>query len=318
MVSGWLAAAFIAGVKRRANIPTSAESWTAADFLLYANDSMRGYIVPFMRRLSEEFFVTTFDTTVASGTASYRVSFRALGEELRDVQYSDGQGGFVSLVRIEPDEGSSYLAQTGSNPPRYYLQDDKIVLVPTPNNSTDTLRVKTLLRPNSIVASDRVFNVESVGTGQAVLGRIDGDTSGDDAATFFNVNADQGLVDIIRPKPGFRSMVLDTTATFSTVTATFSSGTAVTDLLTVGDFVCIAGEAPMPQLPAELHPLLAQDVACAVLRASGDVAGLAVAEKERDRLEMVALGLFSPRTENQPRYVTNRYGVGVTLRRRLW
>jgi hypothetical protein len=175
-----------------------------------------------------------------------------------------------------------------------------------------------MLRPNKIVAASKVFNVESVGSGTAVLGRIDGDTTGDNAATFFNANSDSGKVDIIRPKPGFRPVAIDTVATFSSATATFSDGTAITSQLSVGDYVCIAGEAPMAQLPAELHPLLAQDVACAVLRASGDAAGLALAEKERDRLEAYAVGLFAPRTENQPRYVSNKHGVGVTIRRRVW
>jgi hypothetical protein len=125
-------------------------------------------------------------------------------------------------------------------------------------------------------------------------------------------------VDIIRPLPGFRSIVIDTVATFSSATATFSSGTTITNQLAVGDYVCIAGESPMPQLPAELHPLLAQETACACLRASGDSAGLAMAEKERDRLEAIAVGLFAPRTENQPRYVQNKHGVGVTIRRRVF
>jgi hypothetical protein len=315
MSSGWLAAAFIAGVKRRANIPTSDEAWTTADFLAYANDAMVSYIAPLLRRLSEEFFVTDLDTTVTSGTAAYRISNRALGEALRDVQYTVS-GGYQSMLRRSPQELSG--SQSSGTFPVFYLRDDKVVLVPTPANSTDVLRIKAMLRPNKVVASDRVFNVESVGSGTAVLGRIDGDTSGDDAADFFNSNASSGRVDIIRPLPGFRSIVIDTVATFSTVTATFTSGTSITDLLTVGDYVCIAGEAPMPQLPAELHPLLAQEVACAVLRASGDAAGLGMAEKERDRLEGIAIGLLSPRTENQPRYVSNKHGVGVNIRRRVF
>lgn len=314
MVSGWLATAFVASVKRRASLPTSSESWDVAAFLSQANESMVSYIHPLLRRLSEEFFVSDFDTTVTSGTASYRTSYRALGEALRDVLYDDGSG-FASMVRKEPRDLAGSTSPASSK--LFYLQDDKIVLVPTPNNSTNTLRIKAMVRPNKVVQATRVFNVESVGSGTVVLGRIDGDASGDDAATFFNANADSGQVDIIRPKPGFRSIVIDTVATFSTNAATFISGTAITTQMAIGDFVCIAGEAPMPQLPAELHPLLAQEVACAVLR-STRVADLAAAEKERDRLEAIAVGLFSPRTQNQPRYVTNKHGIGVSIRRKVF
>lgn len=294
----WLFDETIAGLKRRANIPTSSESWTAADFRAYANDSMRGYIFPLLRRLAEEHFVAVFDTTVTSGTAAYRVSYRALGEALRDVMISDGAGGFNSLVRDEPHRlsQSGYAGQVGN----FYVQDDKIVLYPTPNNSTDTLRLKAMVRPNKLVAASGVYKVTVVGATTLTVTPLD---------TSVTANAQTTLgasptIDIIKGQPGFRHIALDLAATISTNTVT-----CTTTGVSIGDYVCTAEESPVAQLPAELHPLLAQDIACAVLRASNSPA-LGVATAERDRLEAIATGLFSPRTQNQARVIVNPHGVG--------
>jgi hypothetical protein len=303
----WLFDETISGLKRRANIPTSSESWTAADFRAYANDSMRGYILPLLRRLSEEFFVTTLDTTVTSGTAAYRISYRALGEALRDVQFSDGAGGYRSLHRIEPHQGSSYLAQAGGLADRYYLQDDKVVLLPTPASSTDVLRVKAMVRPNKLVATSGVYKVTVVGATTLTVTPLDTSVTANAATTL----GASPTIDIIKGQPGFRHIALDLSATISTNTVT-----CTTTGVSVGDYVCTAEESPVAQIPAELHPLLAQDIACAVLRASNSPS-LGPAEAERNRLESIAMGLFSPRTENQPRYVTNRHGPGLSIRRRV-
>lgn len=300
--SDWLASELISSLKRRGSIPTSGESWTEADFRAYANDSMRGYILPLLRRLNEEFFVTTFDTTLTAGTASYRISYRALGEALRDVMLSDGSGGYFSLPRKNPHDVSDYLSQTSGKPTAFYLQDDAIVLTPTPS-AADTLRVKCMVRPGKLVATSRVYDVTGKTSTTLTVTCLD-DSVSTTAATFFGSSA---TVDVIKAQPGFRHLRIDDAVTISGNTITFAS--AVLSSVAVGDYVCVAEESPVPQIPAEMHPLLAQDVVCAVLRATNG-GGYAEAVAERDRLEGIALGLFSPRTENQPRYVRNDWGVG--------
>lgn len=301
----WLFDETISGLKRRANISTSAESWAAADFRAYANDAMRGYILPLIRRLGEEFFVTVLDTTVTSGTAAYRISSRALGEALRDVQYTSTNG-YESLHRKEPHQLSG-TTQNVTRLPLYYLQDDKVVLSPKPTNSTDVLRIKTMLRPNKLVAASRAYRVTAVGASTLTVTPLDTGVTATAEATL----GASATIDIVMARPGFRHIALDLTATISSNTVT-----CTTTGVSVGDYVCTYEESPVAQIPAELHPLLAQEIAVAVLRA-GSAPGLQAAEAERNRLEAIAVGLLSPRTENQARYVNNRYGPGVIRRRRL-
>lgn len=302
----WRSDEFLLNAKRRGNISTSVDGWDDDDLLAMATDEMRDSIVPMLRRLSEEFLVNDYDQNIASGTAAYSLPDWALGEALRDVQLYDGSGGYHALVRKEPSDVSAVAAS--NRPTCYFLRDSKVVLVPTPTTAvTSGLRLRCLRRPSKLVGLGRGFEVDAIDldTGYVDVSPLSG------ADTLYSLHGtDTPDVEVTLATPGFRvpvesGVTLDPAQVANYDKIAFTLAQAA--MFSVGDVVTLTGESVVPQIPAELHALLAQATVCSFLRASGQP-GLEAAEAKRQMMWAEAEKLFSPRTENQPRFVHNRYG----------
>lgn len=298
----WLTDEFLLAVKRRGNISTSVDGWDNDDILDMATDEMRDSIVPMLRRLAEEYLVNNYDQDIASGTSDYSMPSWALGESLRDVQLYDGSGGYVSLVRKEPSDVSA-ISQT-TRPTCYFLRDNKVVLVPTPSASqTNGLRLRCLRRPGKLVTLDEAFSLSSIVTTTATATALSG------SATAQATLGASCTVDVIQAGPGFRTLASGLSATISSGTVTLGSNWSTAAVgVASGDYLVLQDRSPAPQIPNELHALLAQQTVCSFLRASGQP-GLEAAEAKRQVMWAEAEKLFSPRTENQPRYIHNKYGA---------
>ena len=77
----------------------------------------------------------------------------------------------------------------------------------------------------------------------------------------------------------------------------------------VGDYIMKAEETIVPQLPTELHPIIAQRTAVKMLEALGDVEGMKMAQNELERMEYNAMTLIDNRVEGAPQKVTNRHSI---------
>lgn len=112
---------------------------------------------------------------------------------------------------------------------------------------------------------------------------------------------------------GFDRNVLSTdssalTITFDVTELTTPSPIRITPdrlTLSIGDHIMKKEESIIPQLPAELHPLLAQRTAIKMLEALGDTEGMKNAQGELDRMEYNVQTLIDNRAEGSPQKVRN-------------
>lgn len=285
----------IAQVKRRAMIPSSSNTLATADFLSFINDEMDTYMVPLVMSVKEEFYVTYADTSCTSSTTSVAIPERAIGGKLRNVLWSsDGGIVFYPLERIEAPDVYRY-STTGSAPQGYYFEGNRVILKPF---ASGTLRLQYFIHPSRCVALADASVVSSTTSTTVVVASV-GTNFGTAAANY----------DFIKGTgPGWECRAIDQSGTRSSTTLTFSGG--VTTALVATDYVALANETPVPQLPRELHPLLAQRVAVRALYALGFTDQARAAEAECDRLRREAIGLLTPRSEGSARYVINRNGPG--------
>lgn len=89
----------------------------------------------------------------------------------------------------------------------------------------------------------------------------------------------------------------------------------------VKQFITIAEETIVPNIPTELHPILAQRVAVACLEALGDEANKQSAERKLQQMELNANSLVYDRVEGAKLKIRNRHSTlaqarGITSRRR--
>lgn len=74
------------------------------------------------------------------------------------------------------------------------------------------------------------------------------------------------------------------------------------------DFMCLQNETVIPQIPQELHKMLAQRVAMRCLESIGDTEGLQAAAVKLQDAEEKSASIIDNRVEGAPKLITNRHG----------
>lgn len=286
-------------LKRRGMIPSAAGSMTTADFLAIANEELQSYMLDILQDVGEEHLVAKdpVDYAITSGQAEYAVPERSIDGIVRTVTYSSDNVSFTPFSRTEPGR---VFAASGS-PQAYTVEGSNLVLVPTPDATSGTLRVKYLIRPNRLVETSAAGEVLSIDTGTKTVTMT--------AALPGTFTASR-LYDLVKGYPHFGSHSID-----ATVSSAGASSLTFTDALpaglAVGDFVCLAGESPVPQIPVSLHHVLALRVVGVYLFGIGEYAAAEATENLCEKKRLEAVKRMSPRTIGSPRCVINRYGPGM-------
>lgn len=300
MAQDYTTTAMLASLKRRGMLPsiTSGQAWATADYLAAATEECQTYIMALLMDANEEYGVADYDQTLVSGTASYFVPPRASGERLRDVQLLMGTD-YVSLSRVDSRNISEYQSSSGSMV--YYVEDQRIVLVPTPS-TTGTLRMKYYRQPGKLVETSAVATISSIDAGRTVITTT---------ATIPSTFTSGVSLDVVDVNPGFRCLTIDaaTTGTVSGTTITLSS--ALPSTVAAGDYVCLAGETPVAQIPVVCHPLLIERTRWTVLEALGDKRADRVSKKCQE-MRADCLKLLTPKVKTAVKYVINRNGPGFS------
>ena len=312
----------IESIKRKGSIPSSQETFKTQDFIDLINEEMSTYILPTVLKLHQEFYATTDETeVVTSSRKRYKLPYRAVGNKLRDLHYRTVGGQLKQLVQISADDRSyndEYFYNYVYN--QFYLEGDEIVFVGIQVPEGQLVK-SYYMRPNQLVTEDRA----------CVITSIDRTTGIVMVANMPSIFA-SGQVDFIGAKSPNTIKNFDITPiSADTETGTFIFDTTnhstvpnmtffdIPDSLQVGDYVMLAGETIVPQLPAELIPVLTQRVTLKCLEAMGDTEAVTNCQKQLDKMEANIPSLINNRVEGSPKKLVNRRSilrVGVQTRNR--
>lgn len=293
-MSAYDSAALLANIRRRAMAPTAASLGTTdTDLLALADDELRYGLLPMLLAVREEFYNWKTDTTIVGGQQNYRIPSRAIGPKLRELTTVDGAGKVTDLseTRIERLDGP---APTPGQPIAFYLDGNTVALYPPPaaSNTGLLLRQTFHIRPNRLVATAAAGVVQSVNTGTGAV------TLTGTPPTGFVTGA---TFDFVRGSPGFEHLAIDLAGTVAGNVVTVGAANLPTGALALaaGDYVCLSETTPVPQLPVELHAVLAQRVANNLLRSLGALDRLAAGEALLQQLEKGAAILLTTRVEGE-------------------
>jgi hypothetical protein len=300
---------------RRAMIPSDQATFTDCDIIDMMNEELGIHMMPLVMRAHEEYYVVDEDVQMENKRSVYKIPYRSIGNKLRDIQFVDAGGSMYEMTRTSIEHRPDYQGNYSANQPRgYYVQSDNVVLLQN-TASTGALRMSYYLRPNNLVKSDCEGKIAQIDTCACT-----GTTTFtlEEFPSKFNTGIEYDFIQYRSPNKvlgfDFSPVSICTTAktiTFNTddlvVIDPFDNGTlAIT--FTVGDYVMKAEETPVPQLPTELHPILAQRTAVKMLEALGDMEGMKAAQNELERMEYNAMTLIDNRVEGSPQKVNNRHG----------
>lgn len=296
-MADYTASALVASIRRQGFVSESS-SLTNEDLLAWVNDEARTYVTALLKSVHEEFLVNELDYTVpiVTGQATYRIPPRVVGGGLRMVSLvTSASVPALPITRVEPP--NAFLYGVSGVPGAYMLRGNLLQLLPAPSG-TGTLRLGFLQRPSTIVDESACGVISLINTGTKAV-TISASPSTFSSSTPF---------DLVQGVPPFSALSIDQAATKASQVYTFAN--TLPTGLAVGDFICLAGETPIPQLPLECHALLAQRVVVKLLEAQGgpryDAAKASMDEMRRDLVE-----LLSPRVTGSNRVIVNPYGPGM-------
>ncbi len=292
----------VSSVQLRCVLPSTPTLYTTTNIIQLLDEEMRTGIIPLVKTLKEEYWVTNYDYPIVAGVQTYAIPYRAALTALRDVVLVDNLDNELKLVRYEPEDIKFPLIPTGSPyfALGYYLKANNVVLFPptAAQYTTYSVRMKYERRPNNLISMGNAGQVVTINTGtnQVTLSYV---------PTSWTANVT--TVDIINNVPPFDSVGDDIQVTGkSGLTLTLSS---LPDDLAVNFWVAPSMQTPIAQIPYEAFPILSQRGVVRVMSGLGDSAALTEATKALEKMEDGFRSVATPRVEGTPKTLSNRGGV---------
>lgn len=301
-MSAYTTDTLLSDIRTAAMLPdASTATFSNADLLRILDREMQATVVPLVMSCRSEFFVIDVDqvvTTISGQSVSIQVPmpYRAIGGILRDVNWVDDQANYYNIPQLSLDD--LHAKQTG-----FFVKGDYIQIFNQQGYwPYSKLRLTYFLRPNRLASyttgTYAAAYVTSIDSTTQVHARIV--TSSALPATFTT-----GLkYDFVKASPPFTTLAFDQTASVSGTTMTFTGGVPAN--LSVGDFICLAEESPVPQIPVEFHPFLTQRAVVKVLEALNDREGMATAQAKAQEMQQAVIDLAAHRVKGEPKRFANR------------
>jgi hypothetical protein len=301
----------IKSIKRRAMIPSDQNTFTDEDFLEMLNEELQYFGIPHLLRTHEEYLLAYEDVSLEEGEGKYPIPYRAVGNKLREASFVTNVSGLTNLPgteqvyelsRISVEDLPDYNSYASSRYAQaFYLENNKLVLLGEIPITNAVLRMHFYLRPNSLVLENRAGTIQSID-------RVGGIIVLDALPTVFTSGAKMDFVQHKSPNVILGYDKSPTLVDSATRTLVFSPED-IPKHLEVGDYVNLAQETIVPQLPVELHAILAQRVAVAAVEALGDQEALVSAQRRLEMMETATNDIIDNRVEGAPEKINNRHGT---------
>lgn len=277
-------------------MPSVEALFTNANLLSIMNFEMNSKIMPMIDNQAEEYGIYLADIAYSNSITKYDIPTRAVGGKLRAVTFVDPNGNEVRIPRLRVEDIMSNVNATGLaiNPALwgFYFQNNKVVTylssVNGGSSAFPTLRLRFIRQANTLVMSDACGEVTNVAGNVVTVDNI--------PSTF----ATNETYDLIANVPQmFVSYADDLTITaIDTNAKTITFTDAVPTTLAVGDWVCLAGQSPIPQIPYNPgFELLLQLSAAKCLEIHGDTEGFNVAMSQASDMKNYFISVITPRSD---------------------
>lgn len=316
--TGMTVSEIIKSIKSRMMLPEANSTFSDDDLIAFMNEEMLIGLVPSILQMKDDYLTAKAIVSINSPQIKYPLPERALGNKLRDVAYSSDGINEYEMSQINSDEKYSGVGMTTNTGymRQFYMQGDSIVLYPDINSTVQGfLYFYYYMRPNTLVKDSAVATISNIDRNAGTITVSNLPTTYTISSTFDFVkrNSPHSIMSKINNTAAIDIAV--TNIQTSAKVITLASAADIPTALQVGDYMALAGESCVPNVPTELHVVLAQRVACRVLEAIGDTAGLTNANAKLQEMEGKTGILIDQRVEGAVHKVKNR-GTTRTIRGR--
>lgn len=283
MVAAITSDALLARIKARAQIPAAESRLSDAEIFAIVDDLT---ITSLGRSVFDaddgRWIKTAADVSIASGTHSYRLPDRAWAGGVDEVLLVNSAGEATQIPYVDRADVWQYTGAAWGPRPSWTLLGDVVRLLPTPTDSTYSLRVRYMRRPSRLVAVSSCAQIATGGVASGAL-TVDSVPSSWTGATL--------TVDVVESTNNVESLEDDVSVTESSLVLTRGAGSFASTgayAITADDYVCQAGETCVVQVPDVAIGHLSMLASMHVCIALGDREGAAnlAQASERSRSDM--------------------------------
>jgi len=274
-------------IKIRGMVPIAQETFPNATLLDIATDEIRAIIVPAVLSTNEEWFLTSSTTTFAS---SIDVPSNAISGSLRDIQLVKGSS-IYSIPRLSVEDINH--SDSTQNPFGFIIEDTSVKFY---GETADSAILRYYASPGALITVEECV--------QIVSSSYD---SGLDKTTIVTTEApsdwaDSFYIDVVSNTPFYKTKLTSKLATVTSSTTITLDGDQTEGLL-ANDWVTETGTSPIPQIPQEWLPYLAQAVVSVVLEAQGDVELAAKSSEREAKIKKALLQTIAPRVRGEAKKI---------------
>ena len=298
----------INAVRNRTMCPDDTSIFTDSDILDILDEEMSAQVLNKLITLHGE-NLTISEDIAKTADGVFTFPYRAVGNKLRDVSLVNGNVVYeLAQVSISEIPDFSYGNDSNSFQDKFYVENNKIKLI-QPSRSYDSIRIRYHLRPSYLTKTEESGVISSIVTDTG---------AGTVTLTLSSVGKNfkiSDTYDLIGHQSPNKIKAFDltasslTTGTTGIIVFTLSDISDVVDDLQVGDYVSLAEETPVPNIPTEMHPLLAQAAAVQILEALTDTEALANALRRFDNMTKSIQELIDDRVDLAPKKIKPRHGT---------
>jgi hypothetical protein len=277
----------LADIKRTGHVVSSQNTFANTDLLRLADFELQTSILRMILSARENFYLTYKDFSAASDYL-YQIPLRAIGGAIADVQYVNG----TTVCQIVRTEVAEQFATNASSNGMYsfYIKGNYLVI---PGLTSGTVRVWYYTRPNTLVVSTAGCQITGIASNVLTF----------DASTIPSTISTSTPCDLIKDQPGFDGLSLDVTPSAVGATTITFAAADVPSTLAVGDWVCLAGQTVVPQIPVEFTPLLVQRVVVKYYEIQGYMDKMKAAEAKLKEMSEDVLAIINPRVAEAPKRI---------------
>jgi len=296
----------VESVRNRAMIPNDTSIYTDQNILDIANEELDVQLLDKLLTLHEEHLTTHIDVA-RNDDGVYDIPYRSVGNKIRDVVMING-GTQYELTQISIGELPDYTYDDSTysyGMDKFYVESNQVKLV-SKTRSYDTIRIYFYIRPNVLTKTQESAQISTISN--------DGTETTITFVSMPSKFASTDVFDIVgnRTPNRIKSWDIQQVEVNTSLKYIKFNTSDIEDVLgdiKVGDYVCKAEESPVPNIPTEMHPLLAQLAAVHILEALGDSEGLGNAQRRLDNMTKSVMELVDDRVELAPKKIRPRHGV---------
>lgn len=281
-------------------MPSVQALFSDSDLVNIMDFEMSSKILPLIDNQAEEYFISRDDIIYNQSIRIYPLPTRATADKLRSVSFVDSNFNEIRIPRLRPEDIMSNVNATGLaiNPALwgFYLQNDNVILhLGSYMGSTQAykyLRLRFVRMPSTLVQEAACGQITAVSGNVITVNAV--------PATFtttvtYDIVSNTPQMFVSKGDDLTVTSIVGTNITFNTIPSNPASAVPGPQ---IGDWVCLAMQSPIPQIPFKPgFQLLLQLSAAKCLEIHGDTQGFNVAMSQAADMKNYFISVITPRVD---------------------